>query len=114
MKNINHKIPRKYPTLVRRAMWKLIECNVNIRKPIVEKWNTMTVDDFLNYKSSKCSSFNSKYLYHPIKVEDVFFSVLAKQSMFKCLTPLTWNKSGFTEIFILPYWSLNRFEPFVI
>ena len=57
-------------------------------KPIVEKWNTMTVDDFLNYKSSKCSSFNSKYLHLPMKVEDVFYSVLAKQSMFKCLTPL--------------------------
>ena len=83
-------------------------------KPIIEKWNTMTVDYFLYYKSSKCSRFNSKYLHLPIKMEDAFYSVLAKQSMFKCLTPLAWNKSGSTGILILPYWSLNRFGPFAI
>ena len=43
-----------------------------------------------------------------------FFSVLAKRSMFKCLTPLALNKSGSTKILILPYWSLARFGPFVI
>ena len=39
-------------------------------------------------------------------MEDVFYSVFAKQSMFKCLTPLAWNKSGSTGVLILPYWSL--------
>ena len=33
-------------------------------------------------------------------MEDIFYSVLAKQSMFKCLTPLTWNKSGIIGILI--------------
>ena len=41
-------------------------------KPIIEKWNTMNVDYFVYYKSSKCSRFNSKCLHLPIKVEDVF------------------------------------------
>ena len=39
---------------------------------------------------------------------------MAKQSMFKCLTPLASNKSESTEILILHYWSLNKFEPFAI
>ena len=39
-------------------------------------------------------------------MEDRFYSVLAKQSIFKCLTPLAWNKSGSTGVLILPYWSL--------
>ena len=41
-------------------------------KPAVEKWNTMTVDYYVYYESSKCCRFNSKYLYLLIKVEDVF------------------------------------------
>ena len=41
-------------------------------KPIIEKWNTMTIDCFAYYKSSKCSRFDSNYLHLPIKVEDVF------------------------------------------
>ena len=41
-------------------------------KPIVEKWNTMTVDYFVHYISSKCSRFKSKYLHLLIKVEEVF------------------------------------------
>ena len=39
---------------------------------------------------------------------------MAKQSMFKCLTPLASNKSESTEILILHYWSLNKFGPFAI
>ena len=39
----------------------------------------------------------------------MFFSALAKRSMFKCLTPLALNKSGSTGILILPDWSLARF-----
>ena len=88
MKNINHIIPRINP-----------ESNVEIDsvmstfenssfKAITEKWNTITADYFLYYKSSKCFRFISKYLHLPMKVEDVFDSALAKQSMFKCLTPL--------------------------
>ena len=47
-------------------------------------------------------------------MEDVFYSVLAKQNMFKYLTPLAWNNFASTGILILPYWSLNRFGPFAI
>ena len=36
---------------------------------------------------------------------DIFYSVLAKQSMFKCLTSLAWNNFGSTGILILPYWT---------
>ena len=50
----------------------------------------------------------------PDLMEDVFYSVLAKQSMFKCLTPLARNKSESTGVLILPYWSLNRSGPFAI
>ena len=57
-------------------------------KTIIENWNTMTVDYFACYKSSKCSRFNSKYLHLPVEVEDVFTQYWLKQSMFKCLTPL--------------------------
>ena len=48
-------------------MWKLIGTCIDrvmstlensTFKPIIEKWNTMTVDYFLYYKSSKCSRFN--------------------------------------------------------
>ena len=38
-------------------------------------------------------------------MEDSFYSVLAKKSMFKCLTSLAWNNSGSTGILILPYWT---------
>ena len=76
----------------------------------------MTVDYFLYYKSSKRSRFSPKYLHLPIKMEDIFYSVLAKQSMFKCLTPLTWNKSGIigilisTLLVIKQIWGLLPFE----
>ena len=88
MKNINHKITR-----ISLGSNVEIDCVMSAFenstfKPIIEKWNAITVDYFLYYKSSKCSRFNSKYLHLPIKLEDVFYSVLAKQSMFKCLTHL--------------------------
>ena len=38
-------------------------------------------------------------------MEDSFYSVLAKQSMFKCLTSLAWNNSGSIGILILLYWT---------
>ena len=88
MKNINHKITR-----ISLGSNVEIDCVMSAFenstfKPIIEKWNAITVDYFLYYKSSKCSRFNSKYSHLPIKLEDVFYSVLAKQSMFKCLTHL--------------------------
>ena len=79
---------------------------------IIEKWNAMTVDYFLTFLRNAPDL--TKYLHLPIKAEDVFYSVLTKQIKFECLTPLAWNKSGSTEILILPYWSLNRFGPFAI
>ena len=88
MKNINHKIPRISPDSNVEIDRVMSTFKNSTFKPIIEKWNTITIDYFLNYKSSKCSRFNSKYLYLPIKVEDVFYSVLAKQIMFKCLTHL--------------------------
>ena len=88
MKNINHKIPRISPKSNVEIDSVMSTFENSTFKPIIEKWNTITVDYFLYYKSSKCSRFNSKYLHLPIKMEDVFYSVLAKQSMFKCLTPL--------------------------
>ena len=72
----------------------------------------LTVDYLVYYKSLKYSRFNSKCLHLHIKVEDIFTQYWLKQSMFKCLTHLAWNKSGSTGILILPYLSLNRFGPF--
>ena len=88
MENTNHKIPRISPESNAKINSLLSTFKNSTFKPIIEKWNTITVDYFLYYKSSKCSRFNSKYLHLPIKMEDAFYSVLAKQSMFKCLTPL--------------------------
>ena len=114
MKNINHKIPRISPKSNVEIDSVMSTFENSTFKAITEKWNTITADYFLYYKSSKCFRFISKYLHLPMKVEDVFYSVLAKQSMFKCLTLLAWNNSGSTGILILPYLSLNRFGPFAI
>ena len=78
-------------------------------KHIIEKCNTMIVDCFAYYKSPKYSRFHSIYLH--LSSERGFFSVLAKQSMFKCLTTVALNKSGSTGILILPCWSLARLGP---
>ena len=88
MKNINHKISRISPDSNLEIDSVMSTFENSTFKPIIEKWNTITVDYFLYYESSKRSRFNSKYLHLPIKVEEVFYSVLAKQSMFKCLIPL--------------------------
>ena len=88
MKNINHKISRISPDSNLEIDSVMSTFENSTFKPIIEKWNTITVDYFLYYKSSKCSRFDSKYLHLTIKVEYVFYSVLAKQSMFKCLTRL--------------------------
>ena len=50
-------------------MWKLIGTCIDrvmstlensTFKPVIEKWNTMTVDYFLYYKSLKCSRSNER------------------------------------------------------
>ena len=70
-------------------------------KPVIGKWNTMTVYYFAYSKSSKSSRFNSKYLHQSVKVEEAFYQYWLNEACLN-VSQLSLNKSGSTGILILP------------
>ena len=59
MKNINLKIPRISPESNVKIDSVVTTFENSTFKPVVEKWNTMTVGYFVYHKSSKYSRFTS-------------------------------------------------------
>ena len=87
-------------------------------KFLTKKWGTMNVDRFASYKNSKCSRFNSKYLFPSTEAINAFSQDWSNEANWlvppKCLTHFALSTSGTAGILMLPCWLSATFWPLLL